>query len=158
MTPNVSFVDPCYAYRMKEGEKMDTELAGRLASRFEDEILRVAPGQVARLVTETVGGTTLGCVPAVEGYFGNIWDICDKYGVLLILDEVICGMGTTGSMHAWQQERFAGQISRLSARLLGRASFLSLGFCCTRISLMYCLLGLVGWHMAIHSRYRDPSP
>lgn len=73
---------------------MDTELAGRLASRFEDEILRVAPGHVAGFVTETVGGTTLGCVPAVEGYFGNIWDICDKYGVLLILEEVRTGLRT----------------------------------------------------------------
>lgn len=88
MSSNVSFVDPCYAYRLKECNERDEQYAQRLAQQVEDEILRVGPEHVAGFIAETVSGTTLGCVPAVPGYFSKIRDICDKYGVLLILDEV----------------------------------------------------------------------
>lgn len=88
MSSNVTFVDPCYAYRMKGDDESDEEFAQRLGRQFEDEILRIGPDRVAGFVAETVSGTTLGCLPAVPGYFRAIRDICDKYGVLLILDEV----------------------------------------------------------------------
>jgi len=88
MSSNVSFVDPCYAYRMKDDRETDEEFVARLARQFEDEILRLGLENVAGFVAETVSGTTLGCVPAVPGYFKAIRGICDRYGVLLILDEV----------------------------------------------------------------------
>lgn len=88
MSNNVSFVDPCYAYRMKENGEDDAAFVKRLANQFEEEILRVGPDRVAGFVAETVSGTTLGCVPAVAGYWKAIREICDRYGVLLILDEV----------------------------------------------------------------------
>jgi adenosylmethionine-8-amino-7-oxononanoate aminotransferase len=88
MSRNVSFVDPCYAYRLKESNETDEQYAQRLAQQVEDEILRVGPDNVAGFIAETVSGTTLGCLPAVPGYFAKIREICDKYGVLLILDEV----------------------------------------------------------------------
>lgn len=88
MSSNVSFVDPCYAYRMKDDQETDEEFVARLAQQFENEILRLGPENVAGFVAETVSGTTLGCAPAVPGYFRAIRDICDRYGVLLILDEV----------------------------------------------------------------------
>lgn len=87
MSSNVSFVDPCYAYRMKGKGETDEEFAGRLARQFEEEILRVGPERVAGFIAETVSGTTLGCLPAVPGYFKAIRNICDKYDILLILDE-----------------------------------------------------------------------
>ena len=88
LSSNVSFVDPCYAYRMKGEAESDKEFARRLASQFEDEILRIGPDRVAGFIAETVSGTTLGCLPAVPGYFQAIRAICDKYEILLILDEV----------------------------------------------------------------------
>jgi adenosylmethionine-8-amino-7-oxononanoate aminotransferase len=88
MSTNVSFVDPCYAYRMKNTNEPDEAFVQRLAEQFENEILRVGPNRVAGFIAETVSGTTLGCLPAVPGYFKAIRDICDKYDVLLILDEV----------------------------------------------------------------------
>jgi adenosylmethionine-8-amino-7-oxononanoate aminotransferase len=88
MSSNVSFVDPCYAYRLKGSNETDEQYTQRLAQQVEDEILRIGPGNVAGFIAETVSGTTLGCVPALPGYFAKIREICDKYGVLVILDEV----------------------------------------------------------------------
>ncbi|GMG11361.1 unnamed protein product [Aspergillus oryzae var. brunneus] len=87
MSPNVSFVDPCYAYRMKDQDESDEAFVQRLSRQFEDEILRVGPDRVAGFIAETVRGATLGCLPAVHGYFKAIREICDRYDVLLILDE-----------------------------------------------------------------------
>lgn len=88
LSHNVSFVDPCFAYRLKEDEdESDEAYVKRLADQLEAEILRVGPENVSAFVAETVSGTTLGCVPAVPGYFKTIRQICDNYDVLLILDE-----------------------------------------------------------------------
>mgnify|MGYP005734897883 FL=1 len=67
-----------------------------MAQELEDEILRLGPKSVMAFMAEPVVGATLGAVPAVDGYFQKIRNICDQYGVLLILDEVMCGMGRTG--------------------------------------------------------------
>lgn len=88
MSHNVSFVDPCYAYRMKKEGESNEVFVERLSDQFEQEILKIGPDRVAGFVAETVSGTTLGCVPAVPGYWKAIREICDRYGVLLILDEV----------------------------------------------------------------------
>jgi adenosylmethionine-8-amino-7-oxononanoate aminotransferase len=73
---------------MKKANESDEAFVQRLAQQFENEILRVGPNRVAGFIAETVSGTTLGCLPAVPGYFKAIREICDKYEVLLILDEV----------------------------------------------------------------------
>ncbi|CAI7649443.1 unnamed protein product [Penicillium bialowiezense] len=119
MSKNVSFVDPCYAYRMKTDGEDDEAFVKRLASQFEEEILRIGADKVAAFVAETVSGTTLGCVPAVPGYWKAIREICDRYGVLLILDEIICGMGKTGTMHAWEQEGIRGPDIQTIGKALG---------------------------------------
>lgn len=98
LSHNVSFVDPCYAYRLKNDGETDDEYVRRLADQLENEILRVGPGNVAAFVAETVSGTTLGCLPAVPGYFKAVRDICDKYDILLILDEV-CTITIFSSIH-----------------------------------------------------------
>lgn len=56
----------------------------------------------------TVGGAAAGNLTPVPGYFKAIRQVCDKYGVLLVLDEIMCGMGRTGKMHAWEWE---GKVS-----------------------------------------------
>ena len=88
LAQNTTFVDPCYAYRCKRLGETDKEYVTRLKKQLEDEILRLGPDTVAAFVAETVSGTTTGCVPPVAGYFKAVREVCDKYGVLLILDEV----------------------------------------------------------------------
>ena len=101
---DAAHVAPCYAYRdRKEGES-ETDYGLRVADELEEAILRLGPARVIAFVAETVVGATLGAVPAVPGYFRRVREICDRYGVLLILDEVMCGMGRTGSLFAYEQE------------------------------------------------------
>lgn len=119
MSRNVSFVDPCYAYRAKNIGENDAEYVIRLRNQLEDEILRLGPDTVAAFVAETIPGTTLGCVPAVSGYFVAMREVCDRYGVLLILDEIMCGMGKTGTMHAWEQEDISGPDIQTIGKALG---------------------------------------
>ena len=88
MSSNVSFVDPCCSYRGKHDGETDEEYLGRLIDQIEAEFQRRGPGTVAAFVAETFAGSTLACVPAVKGYFKAIRAICDKYGALMVLDEV----------------------------------------------------------------------
>ena len=100
----VSHVSPCYAYRGRlEGED-DVVYGRRLVRELEDEVQRLGADRVIAFVAETVGGATLGCVTPVPGYFADVRAVCDKYGILLILDEVMCGMGRCGTLYACEQE------------------------------------------------------
>jgi adenosylmethionine-8-amino-7-oxononanoate aminotransferase len=99
---NVSHVSPCYEYRgVKDGETRETYVS-RLAQELDDEFQRLGPDTVCGFAAETVVGSALGCVAAVPGYFAAMRKVCDKYGALLILDEIMCGMGRCGYLHAWQ--------------------------------------------------------
>ncbi|KAM0303631.1 hypothetical protein HYE67_003709 [Fusarium culmorum] len=118
LSQNVSFVDPCFPYRLK-GDESDGSYVKRLADQLESESLRVGPEKVSAFVAETVSGTTLGCVPAVAGYWKAIRKVCDDYDVLLILDEIMCGMGKTGTMHAWEQEGISGPDIQMIGKALG---------------------------------------
>lgn len=101
---DVAHVSPCFAYREKGALETDDDYAIRLASELEAEILRLGGARVMAFVAETVVGATLGAVEPVRGYFRRVRDVCDKYGVLLILDEVMCGMGRCGSLFTFEQE------------------------------------------------------
>ena len=96
----VSHVAPCYAYRFRGADESDAAYGRRVADELDAEIRRIGPERVAAFVAEPVAGATLGCVPGVDGYFARIREICDRYGVLFIADEVMCGMGRTGTMFA----------------------------------------------------------
>jgi adenosylmethionine-8-amino-7-oxononanoate aminotransferase len=97
-------VSPCYQYRERaHGETLEG-YARRLAEELSQEIERLGPENVIAFVAETVVGATLGAVPAVPDYFRLVREVCDRHGVLLILDEVMCGMGRTGSLYACEQE------------------------------------------------------
>jgi adenosylmethionine-8-amino-7-oxononanoate aminotransferase len=104
LTAAMHHIDQCYEWRWRaEGES--SEAYGlRVANQLEEKIIELGEDSVAAFIVEPVVGATLGATPAVAGYFARIREICDKYGVLLILDEVMCGMGRTGSLFASEQE------------------------------------------------------
>lgn len=106
-----------YPYRDRHEHESMLEYGQRIANELEAAILHEGPDNVMCFVAETVGGATLGAVPPVEGYFARIREICDHYGVLLILDEVMCGMGRTGSLFACEQEGITPDIVALAKGL-----------------------------------------
>jgi adenosylmethionine-8-amino-7-oxononanoate aminotransferase len=116
---DAAHIAPCYAYRdRKEGES-EGDYGQRVADELEDTIVRLGAGRVIAFVAETVAGATLGAVPAVPGYFRRVREVCDRYGVLLILDEVMCGMGRTGSLFAYEQEGIVPDMAVVAKGLAG---------------------------------------
>jgi len=112
-----SHIAPCYEYRGRAAGETAQDYGRRVADELEQEILRLGPETVMAFVAEPVVGATLGAVPPVAGYFKRIREICDRYGVLLILDEVMCGMGRTGSLFAVEQEGIAPDITTIAKGL-----------------------------------------
>lgn len=106
----VSHIAPCYEYVLRTSGESAVEYGLRAAQELEDEILRLGPETVMAFMAEPVVGATLGAVTAVPGYFKRIREICDKYGVLLIFDEVMCGMGRTGHLFACDADGVAPDI------------------------------------------------
>jgi adenosylmethionine-8-amino-7-oxononanoate aminotransferase len=101
---DVAHVSPCYAYRDRAEGESEPAYALRLAQELDRTIQELGPETVIAFVAEPVVGATMGAVPAVPGYFRAVREICDRYGMLLILDEVMCGMGRTGTLFACEQE------------------------------------------------------
>jgi adenosylmethionine-8-amino-7-oxononanoate aminotransferase len=112
-------IDACYPYRLKREGESDADYAARAAQALEDKILEIGADRVIAFMAETVVGATLGAVPPVGDYFKRIRAICDRYGVLLILDEVMCGMGRTGTLHACEQEGVAPDLMAVAKGLGG---------------------------------------
>jgi adenosylmethionine-8-amino-7-oxononanoate aminotransferase len=112
-------VDPCYAYRYRRDGESDADYAARAAEAVEDKLLELGPETVIAFVAETVVGATSGAVPPVGDYFRRVRAICDRYGVLLILDEVMCGMGRTGTLHACAQEGVTPDLMTIAKGLGG---------------------------------------
>ena len=119
LSPNVSHVSACNAYRGKHAGETDESYVARLAGELDEEFQRVGPETVCAFVAEPVVGAALGCTPPVPGYFKAIKAVCDKYGALLILDEIMCGMGRMGTMHAWEQEGIVPDIQSIGKGLGG---------------------------------------
>lgn len=97
-------VSACNAYRGTQAGETTEAYVRRLAQELDDEFQRLGPETVCAFIAEPVVGAALGCVPPVPGYFKAMKAVCEKYGALMILDEIMCGMGRTGTMHAWQSE------------------------------------------------------
>jgi adenosylmethionine-8-amino-7-oxononanoate aminotransferase len=114
---DTTHVSPCYAYRGMQPGETEADYGLRVADELEAEILRLGAEQVMAFLAEPVVGATLGAVPAVEGYYRRIREICDRHGVLLILDEVMCGMGRTGTLYACEQEGVAPDIMTIAKGL-----------------------------------------
>ena len=114
-----SHVSPCYAYRDQRAGEDDAAYVARLAAELEAEFQRLGPDTVIAFCAETVVGATLGCATALPGYFRAMREVCDRHGALLILDEVMSGMGRTGTLHAWEQEGIHPDIEVIAKGLGG---------------------------------------
>jgi adenosylmethionine-8-amino-7-oxononanoate aminotransferase len=112
-------IDPCYAYRFQQEGESEEGYAARAAQALEDKIVALGADQVIAFVAETVVGATAGAVPPVADYFKRVRAICDRYGVLLILDEVMCGMGRTGTLHACEQDWVSPDLMTIAKGLGG---------------------------------------
>ena len=114
---DVAHVSPCYPYRDRRPDEDDEAYADRLAAELEDTIAELGPETVLAFVAEPVVGATAGVLPPVDGYFRRVRDICDRHGILLILDEVMCGMGRTGSLYACEQDGVAPDLMAIAKGL-----------------------------------------
>ena len=114
---DVSHISPCFEYADRRPEESTFDYGQRVAQELEDEILRLGTDSVIAFLAEPVVGATAGAVPAVEGYFTRIREICDRYGVLLILDEVMCGMGRTGHFFACEADNVTPDIACIAKGL-----------------------------------------
>ncbi len=104
MLAETSQIAPCHAYRFQAVGESAAQYGRRVADELQAEIDRLGAETVAAFIAEPVSGASLGSVPAVPGYFARIREICDRNGVLLIADEVMCGMGRCGTLFAMAQE------------------------------------------------------
>ena len=120
-----SHIDACFEYRGRRDEETAWEYGQRTAKALETEIERLGSESVLAFIAEPVVGATAGAVPAVDGYFKRVREICDKHEVLLILDEVMCGMGRTGHFFASEYDEISPDIVTI-AKGLG-AGYASIG-------------------------------
>jgi adenosylmethionine-8-amino-7-oxononanoate aminotransferase len=128
-----SHVTPAFAYHEKRDSESEADFVARLAAELEAEFQRLGPDTVAAFIAEPVVGATAGCVPAPEGYFRAVREICDRHGALVLLDEVMCGMGRTGTRHAWEQEGIAPDIQAIAKGLGGGYQSIGAMLASTRI-------------------------
>ncbi|QKX61591.1 uncharacterized protein TRUGW13939_08743 [Talaromyces rugulosus] len=119
LLPNVSHISPCNTYRGRGDGESDAEYVTRLANELDAEFQRLGPNTVCAFVAEPVVGAAMGCVPSVPGYFKAVKSVCDKYGALFILDEVMSGMGRCGTLHAWEQEDVVPDMQAIGKGLGG---------------------------------------
>jgi adenosylmethionine-8-amino-7-oxononanoate aminotransferase len=112
-------VSPCFEYRERRADEAPVQYGERLAAELEEKVRALGPETVIAFIAETVGGATSGCIPPVEGYFKRVREVCDRYGILLILDEVMSGMGRTGTLHACEQEGIAPDLMAIAKGLGG---------------------------------------
>jgi len=112
-----SHIAPCYAYRGQESGETEYDFGQRVANELQAEIDRLGAETIMAFIAEPVVGATLGAVPSVEGYFKRIREICDTNGILLILDEVMCGMGRTGRLFACEHDDIQPDIVTIAKGL-----------------------------------------
>ncbi len=118
---NVSWVSPAYTYQYADWKNGETEeeFAQRLVKELDQHFQDLGPETVIAFMAEPLVGATSGCTPAPKGYFKGVREVCDKYGILLILDEIMCGMGRTGTLFAFEQEDIVPEIMSVGKGLGG---------------------------------------
>ncbi|KFY46954.1 hypothetical protein V494_00247 [Pseudogymnoascus sp. VKM F-4513 (FW-928)] len=112
LTTNVSFVSACNPYRQRLLSETDADFVARKSVELDTEFKRLGPESVIAFICEPISGAALGCIPHVHGYLTAMKAICRKYGALFILDETMCGMGRSGTLHAWQEEHVSGDLEQ----------------------------------------------
>ena len=115
----VTHVSPCYAYRDQRRDETPEQYGQRLVTELAEAIEHLGGENVIAFVAETVVGATGGAVPPVPGYLKGVRELCDRHGILLILDEVMCGMGRTGTLHACEQEGVVPDLLTIAKGLGG---------------------------------------
>ncbi|HEY4164340.1 MAG TPA: aspartate aminotransferase family protein [Dongiaceae bacterium] len=115
----VEHISPCYEYRGRHADETPEAYGLRIADELDATIQRLGAENVAAFICETVSGASLGAAPPVPGYLKRIRDICDRHGVLLIFDEVMCGMGRTGHMYACLEDGVTPDILTMAKGLGG---------------------------------------
>ncbi|KFY71117.1 hypothetical protein V499_08677 [Pseudogymnoascus sp. VKM F-103] len=112
LSENISWVSACNPYRQRLSNESDAAFVARKAAELDNEFQRLGPDTVIGFVCEPISGAALGCVPYVDGYLSAMKGVCRKYGALFMLDEIMSGMGRSGTLHAWQGEHVDGDPKR----------------------------------------------
>jgi adenosylmethionine-8-amino-7-oxononanoate aminotransferase len=113
----MTHIAPCYEYRERRADESAEQYGRRVADELEAAILKIGPDQVAAFFAEPVAGSSLGCAEPVPGYLARLREICDRYGVLLVFDEVMCGMGRTGHLYACAEDGVTPDILTMAKGL-----------------------------------------
>lgn len=116
---NIHHLSPCYAYREQLQGESDNAFVERLANELEAKITELGAANVMAFIAEPVVGATMGAVPPVADYFKRMREICSRHGILLIADEVMCGMGRTGALFASSQEEIVPDLICIAKGLGG---------------------------------------
>ncbi len=116
---DVARVSACNAYRDQRPDETEQQYTERLLNELEQTILDTGADKIIGFVAETVSGATTGAVPPTKGYFAGVRKLCDKYGLLYIADEVMCGMGRTGTLHSFEQDDVVPDIVTIAKGLGG---------------------------------------
>jgi adenosylmethionine-8-amino-7-oxononanoate aminotransferase len=119
MENNVKKISSCNPYRQQIEGESDAAFVAKKALELDTLIQEIGPDKVMCLIIEPVSGAALGCVPAVPGYLKAMQEVCEKYGVVFILDEIMSGMGRTGTLHVWQAEGVVPDIQIIGKGLGG---------------------------------------
>ncbi|KAB8075131.1 pyridoxal phosphate-dependent transferase [Aspergillus leporis] len=117
--PHTSHVSPAYAYRHQGAGETEVDFTARLLRELDAEFLRIGPEKIIAFVAEPIVGATAGCVTAPAGYYAGVRALCHKYGILLILDEIMCGVGRSGTFFAFEQENVIPDIVTIAKGLGG---------------------------------------
>jgi adenosylmethionine-8-amino-7-oxononanoate aminotransferase len=112
-------VSPCYEYRDRHERQSVDDYTAALLDELETAIIQAGPEKVIGFVAEPVVGATGGAIPPTPGYFKGVREICDRHGILFIADEVMCGMGRTGTLFAIEQDGVAPDIITVAKGLGG---------------------------------------
>ena len=116
---DVTHVAPCYEYRDRRTDETPEQYGQRLVAELAEAIDQLGGENVMAFVAETIGGATAGVLTPVPGYFKGVRELCDRHGILLILDEVMCGMGRSGTLHACEQEGVVPDLLTIAKGLGG---------------------------------------
>ena len=116
---DVEHVSPCYEYRDRRNDESQHQYTQRLLDELDTTFKRVGPQNVIAFCAETVVGATLGAVPPTPGYFQGVRERCDRYGILYLADEVMCGMGRTGSLYSFEQDGVVPDLVTIAKGLGG---------------------------------------
>lgn len=112
-------VSACNEYRDRRADETQQQYTTRLLNELEQAIIDAGPETIIGFCAETVVGATTGATPPTPGYLKGVRALCDKYGILYIADEVMCGMGRTGTLHAFEQDDVVPDLVTIAKGLGG---------------------------------------